>query len=44
MLAGCAILEAICSLWPIGRLAVADRGIREGILMSLVGAGEARVA
>ena len=44
VLSGCAILEAICSLWPIGRLAVADRGIREGILMSLVGAGEPRVA
>ncbi|MDE2229770.1 MAG: Ppx/GppA family phosphatase [Alphaproteobacteria bacterium] len=39
VLAGCAILEAICTLWPVGRLAVADRGIREGILMSLVGAG-----
>lgn len=38
VLAGCAILEAICSLWPVGQLAVADRGIREGILISLVGA------
>ncbi len=37
VLAGCAVLEAICRLWPVGRLAVADRGIREGILMSLVG-------
>ncbi|HZL58893.1 MAG TPA: Ppx/GppA phosphatase family protein [Stellaceae bacterium] len=36
VVAGCAILEAICALWPVGRLAVADRGIREGILMSLV--------
>lgn len=36
VLAGCAILEAICSLWPVGRLRVADRGIREGILISLV--------
>jgi exopolyphosphatase/guanosine-5'-triphosphate,3'-diphosphate pyrophosphatase len=36
-LGGCAMLEAICALWPVGRLAVADRGIREGILMSLVG-------
>jgi exopolyphosphatase / guanosine-5'-triphosphate,3'-diphosphate pyrophosphatase len=36
VLAGCAVLEAICQLWPVGRLAVADRGIREGILMSLV--------
>ncbi|HXP12332.1 MAG TPA: Ppx/GppA family phosphatase, partial [Stellaceae bacterium] len=37
VLAGCAVLEAICQLWPVGRLAVADRGIREGILMNLVG-------
>jgi len=41
VLAGCAILEAICSLWPVGRLAVADRGIREGILLNLVGAAAA---
>ena len=33
VLAGCAILEAICRLWPIGRLVVADRGVREGILL-----------
>jgi exopolyphosphatase/guanosine-5'-triphosphate,3'-diphosphate pyrophosphatase len=38
VLAGCAILEAICALWPVGRLAIADRGIREGILMGLVAA------
>jgi len=38
VLAGCAILEAICQLWPVGRLRVADRGIREGILMGLLGA------
>ncbi|HYM04152.1 MAG TPA: Ppx/GppA phosphatase family protein [Stellaceae bacterium] len=38
VLGGCAILEAICQLWPIGRLRVADRGIREGILMGLLGA------
>ena len=38
VLAGCAILEAICTLWPVGHLAVADRGIREGILMGLVAA------
>ena len=36
VLAGCAILEAICRLWPVGRLRVADRGIREGILLGLV--------
>jgi exopolyphosphatase/guanosine-5'-triphosphate,3'-diphosphate pyrophosphatase len=38
VLAGCAILEAICLVWPVGRLRVADRGIREGILLDLVGA------
>jgi exopolyphosphatase / guanosine-5'-triphosphate,3'-diphosphate pyrophosphatase len=38
VLAGCAILEAICQLWPVGRLRVADRGIREGILLRLLGA------
>jgi exopolyphosphatase / guanosine-5'-triphosphate,3'-diphosphate pyrophosphatase len=36
VLAGCAILEAICRLWPVGRLRVADRGIREGILAGLM--------
>jgi exopolyphosphatase / guanosine-5'-triphosphate,3'-diphosphate pyrophosphatase len=33
VLAGCAILAAICHLWPVGRLVVADRGVREGILL-----------
>jgi len=36
VLSGCAILDAICSTWPIGRLRVADRGIREGILFDLM--------
>jgi exopolyphosphatase/guanosine-5'-triphosphate,3'-diphosphate pyrophosphatase len=36
VLAGCAVLEAICRLWPVGRLRVADRGIREGILLGLL--------
>jgi exopolyphosphatase/guanosine-5'-triphosphate,3'-diphosphate pyrophosphatase len=40
VLAGCAILEAICRLWPAGRLVVADRGVREGILLGFFrGAG-----
>ncbi len=38
VLSGCAILDAICSTWPIGRLRVADRGIREGILFDLMNA------
>jgi len=37
---GCAILEAICDLWPVGRLRVADRGIREGILQALIRAAD----
>jgi len=36
VVAGCAVLEAICRLWPVGRLRVADRGVREGILMDLL--------
>ena len=36
VVAGCAILEAILDLWPAYRLGVADRGIREGILRSLI--------
>jgi exopolyphosphatase/guanosine-5'-triphosphate,3'-diphosphate pyrophosphatase len=38
VVAGCAILEAILDLWPAERLGVADRGIREGILRSLMAA------
>jgi exopolyphosphatase / guanosine-5'-triphosphate,3'-diphosphate pyrophosphatase len=36
VLAGCAVLDAICGLWPVGRLRVADRGLREGILHGLM--------
>lgn len=36
VLSGCAVLEAICRRWPVGRLKVADRGIREGILCELM--------
>lgn len=36
VVAGCAILEAICRLWPVPRLRVADRGVREGILFGLL--------
>ncbi|MEP5938037.1 MAG: Ppx/GppA phosphatase family protein [Erythrobacter sp.] len=38
VVAGCAILEAILDIWPAERLGVADRGIREGILRSLMAA------
>ncbi len=40
VVAGCAILETILDLWPAARLGVADRGIREGILRSLISAGD----
>jgi exopolyphosphatase/guanosine-5'-triphosphate,3'-diphosphate pyrophosphatase len=36
VLAGCAILEGILRVWPAGRLRVADRGLREGILLNLM--------
>jgi exopolyphosphatase/guanosine-5'-triphosphate,3'-diphosphate pyrophosphatase len=36
VLAGCAILEALLRTWPCERLRVADRGLREGILASLM--------
>ena len=36
MVAGCAILEAMCRRWPVGQLRVADRGLREGILLDLM--------
>ncbi|WP_259779566.1 Ppx/GppA phosphatase family protein [Aestuariispira ectoiniformans] len=44
VLAGCIILEAICSVWPVGRLRVADRGIREGILQDLMKAADVESA
>jgi exopolyphosphatase/guanosine-5'-triphosphate,3'-diphosphate pyrophosphatase len=41
VVAGCAILAAICRLWPTGSLRVADRGVREGILLSMMRADRA---
>ncbi|MBR1648877.1 MAG: Ppx/GppA family phosphatase [Alphaproteobacteria bacterium] len=35
-IAGCAIIEGICSFWPISEITVADRGIREGILLDMM--------
>jgi exopolyphosphatase / guanosine-5'-triphosphate,3'-diphosphate pyrophosphatase len=40
VVAGCAILDALCQLWPVGELTIADRGIREGILLKLMRAQE----
>lgn len=36
VLAGCAIFEAVLRAWPCERLRVADRGLREGILATLM--------
>jgi exopolyphosphatase/guanosine-5'-triphosphate,3'-diphosphate pyrophosphatase len=36
VLAGCAILEAIRRAFPVPRLRVADRGLREGMLVQMM--------
>ncbi|NWG53067.1 MAG: Ppx/GppA family phosphatase [Hydrogenophilaceae bacterium] len=41
VLAGCAILEAVLARWPSDRVRVADRGLREGALMTLIAAHQA---
>ena len=42
VLPGCAIFEAIRREWPTERVRVADRGLREGILISLIDADRGR--
>ncbi len=42
VLAGCAILEAIRRAFPAKRVRIADRGLREGILLQLMAADRAR--
>ena len=42
VLAGCAILDAIRKAFPCPRLRVADRGLREGVLMRLMAQHAAR--
>ena len=47
VIAGCAILEGLCRVWPANRLRVADRGLREGMLRLMMaeaaGRGKAQV-
>ncbi|MCP4395509.1 MAG: Ppx/GppA family phosphatase [Alphaproteobacteria bacterium] len=38
VIAGCAILEAIYTAWEIEEITIADRGLREGILLDLMNA------
>jgi exopolyphosphatase/guanosine-5'-triphosphate,3'-diphosphate pyrophosphatase len=42
VIGGCAILDCILEIWPAERVGVADRGIREGILRSLMSSNEQR--
>ena len=35
VLPGCAVFEAIIAIWPVDKVRVADRGVREGILIDL---------
>lgn len=35
VVAGCAILTAICRRWPVGQITVADRGLREGLIFAM---------
>lgn len=36
LVAGCAITDVLCEMWPSDKIRVADRGLREGILMGLM--------
>lgn len=36
LVAGCAITDVLCEMWPSKRIRVADRGLREGMLMGLM--------
>lgn len=36
ILSGCAMFEAIVRVWPISHITIADRGVREGIIVSLM--------
>lgn len=36
ILSGCAIFEAITNVWQIDKITIADRGVREGIILSLL--------
>lgn len=36
VVAGCAILETVMDGWPVPRLRVGDRGLREGLLLNLI--------
>jgi exopolyphosphatase/guanosine-5'-triphosphate,3'-diphosphate pyrophosphatase len=35
-MSGAAILQTLLRLWPTNKLSIADRGLREGVLFSLM--------
>jgi exopolyphosphatase / guanosine-5'-triphosphate,3'-diphosphate pyrophosphatase len=44
VLPGCAVFAAITRLWPASRIIVADRGLREGMLLRMIRADRSRQA
>ena len=40
LVAGCAITDVICEMWPSKMIRVADRGLREGMLIGLMKKGQ----
>lgn len=42
VLSGCAVLEAIYRKWPVAQMSVADRGLREGLLIRMMRADRRR--
>lgn len=44
LVAGCAIMDVLLEMWPAQRIRVADRGLREGMLMGLMSQGQAPAA
>lgn len=42
LVAGCAIMDVLLEIWPAHRIRVADRGLREGLLMGLMSQSQAR--
>ena len=42
VLPGCAVFVALARLWPVSRVTVADRGLREGMLTRLIQADRVR--
>ena len=44
VLAGCAILEGVSKRWPVDPIVVADRGLREGVLLDLIRRDQANCA